>query len=173
MTSEAGDNPFWAWSLHVYELPGVKNRLIYLQDDFGFDVNLVLWCCWRAQGGETLKEDMMRKAEQKIARWVEDVTEPLREARRNARNGPSAFYAQLKDAEIEAEHHAQNILFEFSGPITDADFNIAVTAARNNLGLYAGLIDAPRRDGYSSALLRDLIDHIFPQDQYTAGGSHS
>lgn len=160
--SKPQGNPFWQWSLDVYERAGVKNRLIYLQDDFGFDVNITLWCCWRACDGETLSEDAVRSAEKACGQWVDGVIEYLREARINARNGPPALYQQIKEAELAAEHHEQDILYGLSaGFLAKIEREEAMALAKSNLSLYASLIDAPRRAGYSSTLLRDLIDHIF------------
>ncbi|MEZ5891613.1 MAG: TIGR02444 family protein [Parvularculaceae bacterium] len=167
--SRKDGNTFWRWSLDAYELNGVKNRLIYLQDAFGFDVNLSLWCCWRAAQGEILTEDALRNADTASAGWNEGVIEPLREARQNARSGPPALYEQLKEAELAAEHCEQDVLFALSGPEKTASFDETVAAARVNMALYASLLDAPRRDGFSSALLRDLIDHIFPPDKKDSG----
>ena len=162
---------FWQWSLDAYELPGAKNRLIYLQDDFGFDVNIALWCCWRACEGETLSEDALRAAERATKEWADGVIEPLREARICAHElGPAELYAQLKETELSAERHEQDILFNLSRPATSIEREPMLAAAKNNLALYASLIDAPRRAGYSSALLRDLIDHIFPGDTSSAAG---
>ena len=162
---------FWVWSLNTYELPGVKNRLIYLQDDFGFDVNLTLWCIWRASEGEKLNEDALRAAMRATTEWAEGVVEPLREARLNAHElGPAEFYNLLKEVELASEHHEQNILFKLSRPATPMEREPMLAAARDNIALYASLMDAPRRDGFSSALLRDLIDHIFPGSDHKAAG---
>lgn len=163
--SKVSGNPFWQWSNNAYETPGVQNRLIYLQDDFGFDVNITLWCCWRAREGESLSETALREAERACTEWSEGVIEPLREARRNAKEGPAELYEQIKAAELEAEHREQDILFALSRPGSPIGRDETLAAAKNNLALYASLIDAPRRQGFSSALLRDLIDHIFGADR--------
>jgi len=155
--------PFWEWSLTVYEIAGVKNRLIYLQDDFGFDVNVTLWCCWRAVEGEFLGENRMRAALVACESWQDGVIEPLREARRNAHGGPPEIYARLKELELDAEHREQDILYGLSNPSAPIETEALPAAAMGNLKLYASLLDAPRREGFSSALLRDLIDHIFPE----------
>ena len=171
--SKPDKNGFWDWSLAVYELSGVKNRLIYLQDGFGFDVNVSLWCCWRASQGETLGVDAVRAAERATKEWAEGVIDPIREARRNAGElGPADFYTRLKEAELAAERHEQDILFGISRPESPIESDGVAAAAKSNLAHYASLIDAPRRDGYSSALLRDLIDHIFPAGDSPSTGAH-
>ncbi len=167
MKTRAQGNPFWLWSLDAYELPGVKQRLIYLQDHFGFDVNISLWCCWRAQEGETLGDDAVRSVQRACAEWNEGVVENLRAARIHAKEGPADLYAAIKDAELAAEHHEQNILFRLSRNSTPAGREEMLAAAKSNLAQYSSLLDAPRRDGFSSALLRDLIDHIFPAGPQT------
>ncbi|MEO1137719.1 MAG: TIGR02444 family protein [Pseudomonadota bacterium] len=163
--NSAQGNSFWQWSLAAYDLPGAKQRLVSLQDSFGFDVNIALWCCWRAREGETLSEDTLRKADAAVASWTEGVIEALRDARRNAKAGPPAIYEQIKDVELAAERRAQDLLFTISASGSSTTPDAVTAAATTNLLLYASLIDAPRREGFSSALLRDLIDHIFPQTQ--------
>ncbi len=159
--SKVQGNAFWQWSNGAYEMPGAQNRLIYMQDDFGFDVNLTLWCCWRASEGETLTKETLKEAEKAVTAWSDGVIEPLREARRNAKDGPPALYEQIKAAELEAEHREQDILYGLSRPGGAIGREDMLDAAKNNLALYASLIDAPRRSGFSTTLLRDLIEHIF------------
>ncbi len=154
-------NAFWAWSNTAYDRPGAKERLLDLQDSFCFDVNLTLWCCWRASAGETLDKETLKNAVDAVRSWSEGVIDPLQEARRNAKDGPASLYEQLKAVELEAEHREQDILYGLSGPETPIAHDDMLVAARNNLALYASLIDAPRRNGFSSALLRDLVDIIF------------
>ncbi len=159
--SKVVGNPFWQWSNDAYEMPGAKNRLIYMQDDFGFDVNITLWCCWRASEGETLSETALREAERACTEWAEGVIEPLREARRNAHAGAAELYERIKQVELDAEHLEQDILYGLSRPGNPISRENMFTAAKNNLALYASFLDAPRRDGFSTALLRDLVEHIF------------
>ena len=37
---------FWSFSLTVYGRPGVEAACLELQDRFGADVNLALYCLW-------------------------------------------------------------------------------------------------------------------------------
>jgi len=160
---DAVANPFWDWSLEAYVLDGVKERLLDLQDGFGFDANFALWCCWRAREGEFLDEAALTDAIAACGPWAGEVIGPLRAARRAAKPGPAAFYASIKALELDAELIEQNILFSLSTESAPIAREGVLAAAMSNLKLYASLIGAPRRDGFSSALLRGLIDHIFPE----------
>lgn len=44
-------NPFWNFSLDHYKQEGVQAACLHLQDSFGADVNLVLYCLWLARQG--------------------------------------------------------------------------------------------------------------------------
>ena len=71
MNRTAGDN-FWDFSLAIYRLPGVADRLIALQDDYDADVNLVLFCCWCGQEGRLpLEATFFERADLNLGEWVE------------------------------------------------------------------------------------------------------
>ena len=40
------DNEFWRFSLEVYQDEEVQRLCLSLQDDYGLDVNVVLFCLW-------------------------------------------------------------------------------------------------------------------------------
>ncbi|MGE4220898.1 MAG: TIGR02444 family protein, partial [Alphaproteobacteria bacterium] len=47
----ADDAALWPFSLSVYARPGVAEACLALQARRGLDVNLLLWCGWRAAVG--------------------------------------------------------------------------------------------------------------------------
>lgn len=156
------DNPFWRWSLAAYARPGVEPALLALQDSYGFDVNLVLWCCWRALEAEPLSEAETAEAQARIADWSADVVAPLRAVRRRLKGdhaAPGGLRARIKDAEIDAERHVQDLLFALSGDTPSrAQHERLAAFAQANLALYALRLGASP----PPALLRDLIANIFP-----------
>ena len=50
MTSKDAADEFWQFSLEVYARPQVADLCLVLQDEHGFDVNILLLCLWLAQG---------------------------------------------------------------------------------------------------------------------------
>jgi uncharacterized protein (TIGR02444 family) len=97
MTDEA--DAFWAWSLARY--PAVESLALRLQDEYGADVNLLLFCAFRGR----LSAAALEAADRAVGPWRREVVEPLRRARRAARGTP--LHASLKAAELAAERLAQ------------------------------------------------------------------
>jgi uncharacterized protein (TIGR02444 family) len=99
---------FWRWSLASY--PKVERALLDLQDRFGADVNLVLFCAWIGR----LTPEALENAEGVVRPWREGVVEPLRRLRRQLKERPEAadLRDRVKAAELEAERLAQRLLVE-------------------------------------------------------------
>lgn len=155
------DNPFWRWSLETYARPGVEPLLLALQDRFGFDVNLTLWCCWRALGPEPLDAATIEQAQARIADWTAGVVAPLRAVRRRLKSdeaAPAGLRERIKQAELDAERHVQDLLAGLAaGGVSLAQHDESAAFAQVNLDLYANRLGAAA----PAALLRDLIANIF------------
>ena len=111
---------FWSFSTALYARPGVAPACLALQDRFGADVNLLLFCLWAAAGGCALEAAEFTALEAAIAPWRREVVEPLRAVRRALKSDPrgaapgcaSAFRERLLALEIEAERIGQGLLAE-------------------------------------------------------------
>lgn len=114
-------SPFWNFSLAVYGASAVQDECLNLQDQFGFDVNLVLLCAFLgAIHGVALTADDIAVARRQVEQWQEQVVRPLRAARRNlktaeltdAQDAAAAMQlrAQVKAAELESERIEQMML---------------------------------------------------------------
>ncbi len=175
------DNAFWDWSLAHYGREGVEPLLLKLQDEFRFNVNLLLWACWTALEYGEIPEAVWRNANELTATWSQTVTEPLREARRFLKNPPaqlqgaqaSALRENIKTAELDAEHVEQVALQQLAeGMLSPAEnASDAAARARRNLALYAQLAGAARTKGFSTHLLESLIDLIFVGKADRAAGA--
>ncbi|MEH6639759.1 MAG: DUF2390 domain-containing protein [Porticoccaceae bacterium] len=96
-------NPFWQYSLALYQRPGVANFCLNLQDGLHptadrsainpqaqsadpenehANVNVLLFCCWVGRQGVELTQSDMPNLEASIATWHQDQVLPLRAARR-------------------------------------------------------------------------------------------
>ncbi len=112
----------WNFSIAVYSERGVQNECLHLQEQFGLDVNMILFCAFAgAVHGICLTEDDIVRAQKEVARWQEDVVKPVRATRRNLKrielgsDGPFVEQAaklndRVKAAEIESEHIEQGML---------------------------------------------------------------
>lgn len=104
---------FWAFSLTLYDRPGVAEACLALQDGFGADVNLLLLGFWRArQGYAGWAPGEIGRMEAAVAP-VNAVLVPFRAARRALKalqaDEPAApgLYAEARALELKLEQVAQ------------------------------------------------------------------
>jgi uncharacterized protein (TIGR02444 family) len=114
---------FWRFSLSVYADAGVQAECLDLQDRFGIDVNLLLFCAYVGAGhGALLPQPVLQEAAGLIADWHNTIVRSLRTARRAlkqfAADRPAAAELRggVKAAELEAERLEQLMLEAWSGP---------------------------------------------------------
>lgn len=113
---------FWDFSGAFYREPGVQKACLALQDDYGFDVNLLLYACWLGLSeGATLTEAERGAALARAKDWKKSVLRPSREARRAVKAAQltgagedhrADLYEALKQAELKAERITQNFMVE-------------------------------------------------------------
>lgn len=134
---------FWNFSLGLYGRPGVAPACIALQDGFGLDVNLLLFCCWHGQANRRLGEEDLRRAIGAAEAWQREVVQPLRAVRRRLKAGVAPISAaecealrrKVNDLELEGERIAQATLEAL--PVPAAGRRPAVA---ENLAVYLKLM---------------------------------
>ena len=171
-------NSFWDYSLSVYSRPRVADACIFLQDRYGLDVNLLLFCLWTADSGrQALDPSSLRDCNRRIRDWRARVIEPLRAIRRACRAEPlgvpefllEASEPSIQKAELDAERVEQLILadavrHQSQEPVDDS---IRATRANQNLWVYADLA-ANAADEQLEACLRTLFAAAFPGQDFAA-----
>jgi uncharacterized protein (TIGR02444 family) len=157
MSDAAGE--FWRFSLTVYGKPDVAPACLVLQDRYGRDVNVALYCCWLgASGRGRMTRAALEAADDAVAAWRRDVVENFRAARRAIKAaempGGEPLYAKAKAVELEAERILQSRLAELA-PRADSSLSAQerLAAALANLALYVG--EAPTEP--LQAALKDLV----------------
>lgn len=110
------DNAFWRFSLAVYGAPGVAEECLGVQEEFGVDVNVLLYCAWLAGArATTLTPDDLAGIAESVQTWHEGAVKPLRRARKFMKTQGGQDIAdlrtRLKRIEIEAEQIEQAMLF--------------------------------------------------------------
>jgi uncharacterized protein (TIGR02444 family) len=113
-------NDFWQFSLALYGQPGVSGECLELQDKFGLNINLLLFCAWLGRRGVVLTREHLEEASRSIASWHDNVVRPLRGLRRQMKlhhENISALRAQVQRIEIEAEQVEQAMLFDYARSI--------------------------------------------------------
>jgi uncharacterized protein (TIGR02444 family) len=115
------ESPFWAFSLAVYANAEVQKECLDLQDRYGLDVNLLLFCAFvGAYYGAQLSSHVIGEAATLVSIWHDRIVINLRETRRALKTFatdtlPSGLsLARLRDdvkaLELEAECFEQLML---------------------------------------------------------------
>jgi len=160
---------FWDWSSRHYALDGVEQKLIKLQDEFGLNVNILLWCAWSATAYDEISDLVLRKAIDLTEHWRRDVTGALRTSRRRLSSPPpqvdkTAAYAlreKIKAAELDAEKIEQEMLETLArNNLTGIAEPDAQRRARRNIARYVTLSGCVKSSRFSTALLEEMIGLI-------------
>ena len=117
-------NPLWDFSLALYDRDGVAPACLELQAAAGVDVNLLLFCSWRAWQGIALERADLQAIDEGIADWREDVVLPIRALRQRLKDYPGVDSSRMliKQAELEAERAQQQRMYQLSqGQQADTD----------------------------------------------------
>lgn len=166
---------FWQFSLALYGRPEIAQECLDLQDQWGANVNLLLWLVWCEQRGRRVDAPTLMRAEAAIDEWNNTIVGPLRHLRRTLRQQflthdeksgttlPSVVlphpvddeflaptYQQLKHVELLAEQREQWILAQVS---TDLP-SLETLPAKANVRLYLHRLGVP--DQRQQVFLRQL-----------------
>jgi uncharacterized protein (TIGR02444 family) len=177
-TSNA-NGAFWSWSLEHYQRNNVETLALHLQDEFDFNVNILLWACWCAEEFEATPDLVLRQAIELTAQWTANVTSPLRHARRYLKapiqqssvETTASLRTQIKQSELDAEQVEQSLLealAEAALKKAPKDHGQTQIRARRNLSAYAALIGAAKKQGFATSLIESLINHIFSAPPHAA-----
>ena len=81
------DNEFWRFSLVVYAAPKVADECLALQETFGIDVNLLLFCAWLGAARRVvLTQSDVERADAAVRNCHESVVHPLRGVRQTLKS---------------------------------------------------------------------------------------
>ncbi|HZP79509.1 MAG TPA: TIGR02444 family protein [Pseudolabrys sp.] len=137
------DNPFWRFSLAVYGAPGVQAECLALQERFGIDVNVLLFCAWIGVSKRiSLDNAQLNAIEAATGSWHQAAVQPLRAARQQLKAMPEMSHPdvvqlrkELAALELRAEQIEQALLCELASQIP-AGSTSAPDAVRGNVDAY-------------------------------------
>lgn len=160
------EEEFWKFSLSVYDR--ARDSCLKLQDGFDFDVNLLIFCCWRGVLGAPLDGDELARIIEAIAGWRANVVEPLRTARRwlkNADNpgGARVLRRQILELELKGERLLQALIIEAAEPCQcqrRLSLEPRIEIARRNLELYNHARSPGATAGEEPSFL-ELLERVF------------
>jgi uncharacterized protein (TIGR02444 family) len=153
----AGKNveSFWDFSVRTYRTPGVPDACLSLQNDYGADVNMLLYCCWVGAHVGQFERELFESASRFSAAWANHVVVPLRSARTwmkhegcSAEPVPMdscmALREKIKSVEFDAEKLQQDTLdslttSERSGNYSTEQILQAVNANLDRYFVHAGI----------------------------------
>ncbi len=106
-------NPFWEYSLQVYQHPQVQACCLALQNDCALDVNVLLYAAWLASLNQEFTKEHLAQIEGEVGPWRSRVIQPLRELRSQLRDfGPAlTLREELKSLELRAEQEQQDAMY--------------------------------------------------------------
>ena len=111
------DNPFWQFSLKVYQDEKVKETCLSFQSREDVNVNLLLLCCWLSYAVETVSENEFKEACNLIVDWHQHITQAIRKIRQHLKTLASKdwirdFYQQILAEELTSESYQQYTLYQ-------------------------------------------------------------
>ena len=158
MSAHAGAE-FWEFSTRRYAEPGVAPAALRLQDEFGCDVNLLLFCLWAGARGCGLKVADLEALDAAALPWRSTIVEPLRRVRRALKAPPFAgaradpIRRRLLDVEIDCERLAQEAIAAALPPMPGTG---GTALARGNVETYL------RWRGVDLDLAEPLVTALMP-----------
>ncbi|KTC99447.1 TIGR02444 family protein [Legionella erythra] len=155
------DNPLWQFSNTIYRDSQVKSICLTLQNQWHYNVNLVLFCGWLSHTKRLVSAKDMQYALHLVAEWQARMTEPLRGVRQYlATLPPSARiaggYDPIIHLELVSESLQQDALYK---AFKDKPQTVLAPVKHQNLLYLSWLADAMHQapDETIHRLFLDLI----------------
>ena len=107
------DNPFWQFSLKLWQQTEVQEALLRLQDQQGWIINRVLFACWSGLQ-KTIHHDLEETTLIQAETWQQQWVTPIRQRRRQLNleiPWHQALKKQLQNTELLSEQIEQAILY--------------------------------------------------------------
>ncbi|GAA6151161.1 TIGR02444 family protein [Pseudoteredinibacter isoporae] len=165
--TEHNENLFWLFSLDFYGEEEVAETLLTMQDEYGCQVNMILWCLWLGQQSHCLGEQEMKLALEPIVAHQVRYLLPMRDLRRQLKCHPEVeLYQQAKALELAMERWEQDRLYALSHELGVGRSDDGRRAAEANVHLYMTCLhqDGATRTGSEAkldALIKRLLEQLF------------
>jgi uncharacterized protein (TIGR02444 family) len=110
------EKSFWQFSLITYSVSGVERLLLRLQNEFGADINMLLFCYWLGLQQKIPTPEQWVELQKLTVEWQKESILPLRSVRQflKQRSGMADFRRNIQTVEIEAERLQQEMMEHFS-----------------------------------------------------------
>lgn len=157
---------FWNFALSVYAYEAQRNVFLRLQDEYGLDVPMLLWCLWQGSQGIVVSRGVMAQARDFSLDWRTKHVEPLRALRRAWKDETGGKAGPLEDARQAVARAEQAV--ERTQMMTLASLPCGNAADRSqdasaaNIELYCELNAATALAEEQRILLRQLVPPEWP-----------
>ncbi|PHR58670.1 MAG: TIGR02444 family protein [Robiginitomaculum sp.] len=137
---------FWNWSLKAYAAPETQRACLHLQDQFGQDVNVILWACWLASKKRCPTANALKHCIKITDIWQSGGVVGIRKARREIKDTPhiesaSALKHQFLNLELAFERHEQLALEALPSQISPNTLNSSTKICLHNMKMVAPSTD--------------------------------
>ena len=166
---------FWNFSDRTYRCEGIPDACLALQNEYGADVNVLLFCCWMGATRGEIKAESFDSVLGFSRCWADHVVRRLRHARTWMKiegcpdpGVPEESFTNLRErikaAEFEAEQLQENVMQSIVETIPVAHLNRdeRINAALRNLHRYCVLENFewdPGAQIHLDVILRAAIPH--------------
>jgi uncharacterized protein (TIGR02444 family) len=150
------ESRFWNFSIALYNKPQVTELCLELQDKYGANINLLLWCLWLEHQSIELSLQRLTAALVAIQKWDMDYVQTLRVLRRKMKvefaqdiNAVLHVREQIKSAELLAEKCEQEWLEKLSNDWAESQKNqlglsLPNQSSKENLTFYLDYLQVPQ-----------------------------
>lgn len=118
----------WDYSCELYAKPPVTELCLQLQERYGLDVNLILFCIWYGRYWGQMPDTLLADAVRHCSDWRSAVVQPLRNVRTQMKNDTtlrSRFHGtdyetlreNIKKLELNAEKIQQEALEQLANEL--------------------------------------------------------
>lgn len=163
----ATNHPFWSYSLTQYSQAGCEAFCLSAQNQFGLDVNMLLFSVWLGTQGKALDMDALDQTP--IQKMRREVIAPIRTLRRSFKQNTNLsdqerdeLYQRLKQLELQAEQQQQWLLFQYSETLA-IKYTATQSLSAKNIKAYleqVGWNEEGKEDWIQTA-----ISHLYPYNQ--------
>ncbi len=127
------DHPFWRFSTRLFEQQSLVQGLVALENEFGLNPNILLFCCWFANTGSgRLSKHDLQNLELTSSKWHECIVAQLTKIAaklKNAKNSRLKYYLQPVESELKLATHAEQLL------LTEVEIKTSKHLRNSNLRL--------------------------------------
>ena len=167
----------WVFSCNVYQHAVVKEQCLYVQDEYGVDVPLLLFCYWAGTYSLALSPRQLGDVRQLADQWTQQCIRPLRNIRRQMKQSTSLtdndvswlhIRDQVKSIELSAEKQllegvAQIVAADI---VTDSSTGSPTCAVANVMQYFYPLVPRLFSEPAGIQSLADILHAVYPEITY-------